>query len=646
MQGMTADVRRRILERAVLARTVDTELLNLFSLGKLFGTVHTCIGQEFTGATLAEWLLPGDTLFSTHRCHGHFLSWVGDAEGLIAELMGRETGVCRGIGGSQHLHAPGFFSSGIQGGTMPIAAGMALGAKFGGTSHIAVAFIGDGTLGEGLVYETLNLASLWQVPMLVVLEDNGYAQSTPKTQALAGNIDARFNAFGVPVFRSNTWEWPDLHRTFGDATTHVRGGHGPACVVVDTYRLKAHSKGDDLRSTEELAAYQAKDPLTILDQQADADYARVSVAVRERVTNAIAVADAAAFPSPLPVPASTPAEWRPATLPRTRVLSAINGALRHAMETDPSVMIIGEDIEGDYGGAFKVTDGLWHTFPARVRNTPISEAAIVGTGTGLALAGYRPIVEIMFGDFSLLTFDQLVNHAAKFERMYRLDRPVNLVVRTPMGGFRGYGPTHSQSLEKHFLGVPGLRVAAISTLVDPGAVYNAVLTDDRGVTLMIEHKTSYGSMLRSELPAGFSLWHSDDLCPAAWVRPAAQQVDVTLIGYGGMSDVLVDAADRLFDEFDTVAQVLCLSELYPASLDRYRDLLSAAKAVVVVEEGQGFAGFGAEVSAQVTQAVPELAKRFRRVSALPDVIPSSGVMERQVLPSVDVVCRAAREVTA
>lgn len=643
---MVSDVRQRIIERAVLARGVDTRLLDLFSEGRLFGTVHTCIGQEFTGATLAEWLQPGDTLFSTHRCHGHFLSWVGDAEGLIAELMGRVTGVCRGIGGSQHLHAPGFFSSGIQGGTMPVAAGMALGAQLGGTSQLAVAFIGDGTLGEGLVYETLNLASLWKLPVLIVLEDNGYAQSTPKSQNLAGSIDARFEAFGVPVYRANTWDWAGLYDVFGDASKAVRSGGGPACVVIDTYRLKAHSKGDDLRALDELEAFRVRDPITMLEVAQDEDALRAIAVAGARITRAVDVASTAAYPEPLPMVSSAAAQWTPAELPRTRVLSALNGALRRALDTDPKVVVIGEDIEGVYGGAFKATDGLSLAHPGRVRNTPISEACIVGTGTGLAMAGYRPVVEIMFGDFSLLAFDQLVNHAAKFERMYRLETPVNLIVRTPMGGGRGYGPTHSQSLEKHFLGVPGLRVAAISTLVDPGVVYDALLSDDRGVSLVIEHKTSYAAMLRAELPDGFSLWHSDDLVPAAWVRPATTHVDVTILGYGGMSDVMVEAADRLFEDHDIVAQVLCLSELYPAEMTRYREVFAAAHAVVVVEEGQGFAGFGAEMSAQITQMVPDLAKRFSRVASLPDVIPSSGPLEKQILPGVNAVCRAVREVLA
>ena len=187
--------------KAVLIRQVEQTLLDLFAKGELFGTVHTCIGQEWTGVAVAAHLRRGDVVFSNHRCHGHYLALTDDVEGLVAEIMGRQTGVCGGRGGSQHLCAEGFFSNGVQGGMTPVAAGMALALKHLNQDHIVVAFIGDGTLGEGTLYESLNIISKWHLPVLIVLENNLYAQSTFQPQTLAGEILARPTAFGIHSLR-------------------------------------------------------------------------------------------------------------------------------------------------------------------------------------------------------------------------------------------------------------------------------------------------------------------------------------------------------------------------------------------------------------------------------------------------------------
>ncbi|HWK26086.1 MAG TPA: alpha-ketoacid dehydrogenase subunit beta, partial [Solirubrobacter sp.] len=172
------------------------------------------------------------------------------------------------------------------------------------------------------------------------------------------------------------------------------------------------------------------------------------------------------------------------------VARAIGDALRSALEADERVVLLGEDLADPYGGAFKVTRGLSTDFEERVRSTPISEGAIAGIAAGLALAGYRPIAEVMFGDFLTLCFDQLVNHIAKYEAMYAGQVSCPVIIRTPSGGGRGYGPTHSQSLEKHFVGVPGLKVVAASLVHDPGQVLRTLLTQDSPV-LYVEHKLLY-----------------------------------------------------------------------------------------------------------------------------------------------------------
>ena len=209
-----------------------------------------------------------------------------------------------------------------------------------------------------------------------------------------------------------------------------------------------------------------------------------------------------------------------------------------------------------------------------------------------------------------------------------------------MGGRRGYGPTHSQSLERHFFGVPGLRIVALNTLMECREVIEPLLTGDFGPTLLVENKVQYGMPLRAA-PDGFDLLLSDEPLPTAWLRPQADDVDVTFVGYGGMSDLLIDAAEHAFDEDDLVCQVICPTQISPFDITTYRDAFARTHGVVIAEEGQGFAGFGAEISAQITAAWPKLAGRIRRVSAVPDVVPASKPLEQQFLPGADALRRAA-----
>jgi 2-oxoisovalerate dehydrogenase E1 component len=213
MQAEKTTITHKHIKEALRIRRVEEKFLELFSEGKLNGTVHTCVGQEFSAVAFAGQLKKKDFIFSNHRCHGHYLSFTGDTRGLLAELLGKASGTCGGIGSSQHLCKDNFFSNGIQGGIVPVAAGYALGNKLKDNGAIGIVFIGDGTLGEGALYETMNIISKWKIPLLIVCENNRYAQSTPQSVNLAGDITARAAAFGIKTFKGDTWEpEPLLHK--------------------------------------------------------------------------------------------------------------------------------------------------------------------------------------------------------------------------------------------------------------------------------------------------------------------------------------------------------------------------------------------------------------------------------------------------
>ena len=630
------EVRQRIIRKALLARKVEERLLDLFGQGKLFGTVHTCIGQEFSGAVLTEFLQPGDSIFSNHRCHGHFLSFTNDVQGLIAEIMGKQTGVCGGRGGSQHLCKDGFYSNGIQGGIVPVSAGLALARKFNGDNKIAVVFIGDGTLGEGAIYEAFNIASKWELPLLVVLENNGYAQSTNQQETLAGDICDRAAAFGLRTEKADTWNWQGLYSTAGELVDYVRSESKPAFLQVNTFRLKAHSKGDDNRARNEVEPFEKRDPLNLLLAEGTPALVGLLDEVNQLVDEAVAAADVAPYATAEATSIEPqPLEWVTSKVQKKRLVQALNQTFKDLMSQNAKIMFIGEDVKSPYGGAFKVAQGLSDLFPDRVFNTPISEAAIVGIGCGLAMEGYYPFVEIMFGDFTTLILDQLLNHASKFRYMYNDQVTTNLVVRSPMGGGRGYGPTHSQTLDRHFMGIPGLRIVAINNLIEPMNVYRPLLNAGSEPTLLIENKLLYALNLREKLPEGFKLLTSNETFPTVLLKPESNALDVTLIGYGGLSDTLVTVAERLFEEFDLIAQIICPTQIYPFSINPFLDLISDSKFLVLVEEGQGFAGFGAEVVAQIAETNAALLKRVKRIVPQAIPIPACGPAEKEMLPNVD-----------
>jgi TPP-dependent pyruvate/acetoin dehydrogenase alpha subunit len=289
-------------------RRFEETVLDSFPRGLFYGTTHTYIGQEANAVAVLSCLEEGDVVVSNHRCHGHFLAYGGSMYALAAELMGRATGICGGRGGSQHVKWKDFYANGILGGTIPLAVGMAYAEKIYRKGAIVVAFLGDGTLGQGVVYESLNMASLWQLPILFVLENNRYAQSTPIHLSLAGDIASRFKAFGVMVEEAEACDFLEIHAMAEQAVNSVRSGEGPRSLVFHTYRFGPHSKGDDTRDPKEIARYRERDPLLLLaDQLAPEERRQIDVDVESEVAEAFrkAEADPMADPSTLTPPVDT-----------------------------------------------------------------------------------------------------------------------------------------------------------------------------------------------------------------------------------------------------------------------------------------------------------------------------------------------------
>lgn len=276
-------------------RRFEETLLDLFSQGKLTGTTHTYIGQEADAVGVIAHLEPErDVVFSNHRCHGHYIAFTGDLFGLLSEVMGKATGTCGGKGGSQHLCKGNFYSNGVQGSIIPVSTGIALAEKAKGTGAVTTVFLGDGTLGQGALYESLNMASLWSLPLLFVCENNEYAQTTPKHLAVAGDIAARAQAFGIETAELDTTDVEEIHAEAERIVEHVRSTGRPYFLVLHTYRFSPHSKGDDFRDPAEIEGRRARDPLDVAGARLEeARRTAIEAAVEELIADTIVQAEAA-----------------------------------------------------------------------------------------------------------------------------------------------------------------------------------------------------------------------------------------------------------------------------------------------------------------------------------------------------------------
>ncbi len=329
---------------------------------------------------------------------------------------------------------------------------------------------------------------------------------------------------------------------------------------------------------------------------------------------------------------------------------ALGQALGHVLADDERVVILGEDIADPYGGAFKVTRGLSTAFPARVRTMPISEAAIAGVAAGLALAGYRPIAEVMFGDFLALCFDQILNHIAKYEPMYNGNATCPVVIRAPSGAGRGYGPTHSQSIEKHLFGIPHLRVVAASLLHDPELVLRTLLADD-APTVHVEHKLLYPLEMQT---AGALVGATVERCeegsgvPTFSVRYAPRsECQATVLAYGYQAELARRVQTRLALEEEIFVELLVAGQLAPLDLEPIIASARATRSVVTLEEGTSGWSWGTEVAAAVGERLFGMVRRpVEVVASRADVIPSSRERERELIVGEEQIEAAIRAAAA
>ena len=328
-------------------------------------------------------------------------------------------------------------------------------------------------------------------------------------------------------------------------------------------------------------------------------------------------------------------------------LESLNNSLHQILGENQDVILIGEDLLDPYGGAFKVSKGLSTSYPDQVISTPISEAGIVGAAVGMAMRGLKPIVEIMFGDFITLAADQIINHATKYNWMYNEKIMVPMIIRTPVGGRRGYGPTHSQSLESLFMSIPGLDIIAPSICHNPGEMLEELIKKIKRPTIFVEYKSDYASHLkRDKIGDHYIIRNHNDNQNLILSMYPDEIPDVLIITYGGNISIAIEGAQRAFMDQEIITNILVVSSVRPIDRKWIIDRVKQCGKIIIVEEGNKIGGWGAELSSSLHEEAYDLLDGPIKRLGAPDIpIPASGPMEKEMLPSVDLVVRAINSIS-
>lgn len=653
VEQLTADYRLMLL-----IRRCEEAIGRLLNEGLIHGTAHLSIGQEAVPVGFCSELTTDDYLTTTYRGHGWALAKGVDLTGFFAELFGRETGVCRGRGGSMHLCDMGvglIGASGIVGGGLPIAAGAAWAAQLRGTDQVAIASFGDAATNIGTFHESVNLAAVWQLPVVFVCENNLYGEFTPARETcLLADLAERAAAYGVPGRIVDGNDVAAVRAIAAEAIERARGGGGPTLIEAKTYRHRGHSRNDPgtYRPEAEVASWMPRDPLILARQRLaalagwdDSSERELSAAVDTEIAVAVAAASAGAVPHPgalgehvyaaLADTASATACPRAETAaPRSLTYrEAVREGLAEELRRDPLVVFFGEDVAAA-GGVFKVTVGLQEEFgAARVRDTPISENALVGMAVGAAIGGLRPVVEIMFADFLANSFDQLVNHAAKLRYMSGGQLELPLVVRSAHGGGIGFAAQHSQAATSWLLPFPGIKIVAPATAEDAKLLLQASIRDPNPV-LFLEHKALYG--VRGPVSEDAPL----PVLGVPLVRRSGG--DLTILALASTVAKALAAAEMLATE-GIECEVIDLRGLVPLNDEPLAASVQRTGRLLVVEEEPAQGGWAGGVVARLVQSTwPSLKAAPRVVSGANVPIPYASVLEAAYQPSAAEIASAAR----
>ena len=654
---MTSDL-TKIYAQMLEIRLMEERILELRRQDLVAGSVHTCVGQEVVPAAVCSLLDDRDRVSSTYRGHGWALAAGIPTEAVMAEIMGKATGINGGRGGSAYMnsYAHGFIGeNSIVGAGTPIAGGVAMGLVTAGKGGVSVVSIGDGATNQGAVHEAIVFAIARKLPVIFVCENNTWSEMTPISETVPNtSLAERAQGYGMAADSVQGTNIEAVLAAASAAVARARAGDGPTFLEVHVPRLLGHYNADieHYRTEEDRAAHRARDPLEALAQHLRSRNIVTSeglAQLHQQVEAKVAAAETAALSAPTPDPAtaadhviSASTGATQGSLPTTGTEMAyglaVNKALMEEMAARPNLISFGEDI-GVAGGTFGVTRNLQKQFGAdRIFDTPISEAAILGGALGASLEGLIPVVEIMWSDFLLVAFDQIANQLANVRYISGGTASAPVTIRMQQGITPGSCAQHSQSLEALIAHIPGIKVGLASNPHDAYMMTRAAIADPDPV-VVIESRALYlgTAMVDTSLPVE----------SVGGARIHREGTDITIISWGRMVNLVREAAEQLATE-GIQATVVDLRWLNPLDEAAIVAAVEATRGkVMVVHEANLTGGFGGEIAARLADTHFHLLDGPVRRVALPDVrVPSSTALSGVLMPNVDQICTVARETCA
>jgi 2-oxoisovalerate dehydrogenase E1 component len=652
-------------------RQTEDELARCHQRGLIHGACHTYVGQEAVATGVCAHLSSDDVVFSTHRGHGHALAKGLPPRELAAELFGRATGCSRGRGGSMHLFAPeiGLMgTSGIVGPAILQAAGGGYGFKILKSDRVAVAFFGDGAVNNGAFHEGLNMAAIWNLPVLFICENNQYATEVPFSYS-SGNpsVAGRAANYGLPGAEVDGNDVTAVFEAAREAVERARSGFGATLIECKTYRTRPHAEGMGdfgYRTRDEVDAWKARCPIarfrSILvneGQAATAELDAIDSEVADVVREAIAFADSSPWPNASSAATHVYYEEPAAHAPRHPQSSAARSeppqptaaekpgreatwmqacleALTYEMEQNPAIFVMGEGI-GKRGGNFRTTVGLFDRFGAdRLCDTPICERGFVGLGGGAAMVGARPVIDFMFADFVLDSLGEILNQIAKMQYMSSGRIKMPILLRGCIGIGHSAATHHSGNYYPLYAQFPGLRVVVPSTAYDAkGLLHHALRSYDP--VLFLEHRELLTT--KSDVPEEP---YEIEFGKATVVRPGD---DVTVVSLASMAQRTLKVAQELAGDGISV-ELVDPRTVAPLDIETIRQSVAKTGRLLIVDEAFGPYGVGAEIAAQIAdRGFDDLDAPIRRLNGLHTPTPYSPPLEAAVVPDAEQIARAIRD---
>ena len=632
----TKDLYKSIL----LPRLIEEKMLNLLRQGKI-SKWFSGIGQEAISVGASKALKANDTIFTMHRNLGVFTSRNIKLENLFGQIIGKVTGFTKGRDRSFHFGAPEYHIIGMishLAAMLPVACGVGLGYKLKKQDRITLALVGDGATSEGDFHEALNLASVWQLPVIFLIENNGYGLSTPvKEQYRCTKLSDRAKGYGMKGITIDGNDIELVYNTIQSYAEKIRKTPEPILIEAETFRIRGHEEASGIKYVPKklIEKWKKRDPVKLFESKiinqkilTEKDIEKIYNNLNQKIEESINKAIKAELPS-----SSKKAELadvysnnsypiiKPTPKKHTiRYVDAIKEGLSQSMEKDQSIILMGQDI-AEYGGVFKISEGFIKKFTKqRVRNTPIIESGIIGAALGLTLEGFKPIVEMQFADFISCGINQVINNIAKTH--YRWGHPVNVTIRMPTGGGVNAGPFHSQNLESLFMHIPGLKIIYPSSAYDAKGLLVSAINDPNPV-LYFEHKFLYRTQ-KGDVPKKI---YSIDIGKGKIIQEGN---DITIITYGLSTIWLKNLINDLNND-DIKIELIDLRCIMPWDKDLVFKSIKKTNKALIVHEANQTGGVGAEIASVINSELFEfLDAPVKRLGSIDTPTPFNEKLEQEI----------------